>query len=286
MPGSDRLPAPKLGGILTGKSLSMIILGLEGSGKSLVAGNIIAALIQQDNLARVDIISESVSARSKKKDWDFMKHAATDGVVVNTMAEFPSDPGEALQKSDEIFCRHSDTKFSVVIIDDKSTELDNIKIGNETGYQYLTTKMTTRSAENQLILFLGHFFVADKRSSGFVPFRKKFCHIVVFPSMDTELQNIAVAYKHLDPGVKQCFKAMSWPSTGNAVVDGVQIAHPPLEHRFIYLNLNSQKVWYMFTWMFAHSRQRDNTQTPNSWRMRNGEQLLQVSRYAYPQLYH
>ena len=111
MPGSDRLPPPKLGGILTGKSLSMIILGLEGSGKSLVAGNIIAALIQQDNLARVDIISESVSARSKKKDWNFMKHAATNGVVVNTMAEFPSDPGEALQKSDEIFCRHSDTKF-------------------------------------------------------------------------------------------------------------------------------------------------------------------------------
>ena len=97
------------------------------------------------------------------------------------MAEFPSDPGEALQKSDEIFCRHSGTKFSVVIIDNKSTGLDNIKIGNETGYQYLTTKMTTRSAENQLILFLGHFFVADKRSSGFVPFRKKFRHIAVFP---------------------------------------------------------------------------------------------------------
>jgi hypothetical protein len=53
--------------------------------------------------------------------------------------------------------------------------------------------------------------------------------------MDTELQNIAVAYRHLDPGVKQCFKAMSWPSTGKAVADGVEIVHPPLEHRYIYL---------------------------------------------------
>jgi hypothetical protein len=130
--------------------------------------------------------------------------------------------------------------------------------------------------------------VADKRSSEFVPFRKKFRHIVVFPSMDTELQNIAVAYKHLGPGVKQCFTAMSWPSAGNAVVDGVETVHPPLEHRFIYLNFNSQKVWYMFTWMFAHGGQRDtpqtNVETPSNWRMRNGEQLLKASRCAYPQL--
>ena len=150
--------------------------------------------------------------------------------------------------------------------------------------------MPTRSAENQLILFLGHFFVADSQAQltqNLCPLlRKKLRLIAVFPSMDTELQNIPVVYKHLGPGVKQCFKAMSWPSTGNAVVDGVQIVHPPLEHRFIYLNLNSQKVWYMFTWMFAHGGQRDKTQTPSSWRMRDGEQLLQVSRYAYPQLYH
>jgi hypothetical protein len=57
-----------LGGILTGKSLSTILLGLEGSGKSLVAGNITAALIQQDSLARVDTISESVSARSSQQE--------------------------------------------------------------------------------------------------------------------------------------------------------------------------------------------------------------------------
>ena len=105
----------------------------------------------------------------------------------------------------------------------------------------LTTKMTTRSAQNQLVIFLGHFFVAEKRSSGFIPFRKKFRHILVFASMDIELQNIAVAYKHLEPGVKQCFKAMSWPSTGaTAVVDGVNILHPEVSHRFIYTSLNSR----------------------------------------------
>jgi hypothetical protein len=98
--------------------------------------------------------------------------------------------------------------------------------------------------------------------------------------MDTELQNIAVAYKHLEPGVKQCFKAMSWPSTGATVVDGVDILHPEVSHRFIYINLNSQKIWYMFTWMFEHGGQRDKTQMPNNWPMRNKEQLLEVSRHS------
>jgi hypothetical protein len=60
-----------------------------------LGGNIIAALIQQDNLARVDIISESGQRPHQEEGLGlFEARGHKRCVVVNTMAEFPSDPTE------------------------------------------------------------------------------------------------------------------------------------------------------------------------------------------------